>query len=288
MTDSTPVALPADDSTTVVVVEEHREDVVVVVSDVAVGVVREREESEEGAEPMPDVPEPVDPRLGRLPQFDERSRSFPMSAVLAAPEAKKYKPRSYTWEVPFHLDQGIDPSCVGCAWTHELAARPAVVEGLDYAYARWLYKTCQRYDEWSGESYAGTSVLAGAKIVRGRPPAIPEGRGLIDEYRWIFANLDDLVRTVGYFGPVIFGTWWYEGMFDPDAEGYLRPTGYRAGGHAYLIKAVDLDDERFRVHNSWGEQWGEGGDAWLSFEDALRLLREDGECCVPMRRRRLT
>lgn len=224
----------------------------------------------------------ADPRLGRVPEFDERSRSFPMAAVLAeAP--KSYKPRSYSWSIGTHLDQGANPSCVGFAWTHDLLARPAVVtEGADFAL--WLYKTAQRYDAWSGEAYEGTSVIAGAKVIQKKPPALPEGRGLIGEYRWVFANLENLIKTLGYFGPVIFGTWWKAGMMQTDSEGYIRAKGENYGGHAYLVKAVDVRSKRFRVHNSWGTSWGQGGDAWLSFDDAMALLGEQGECCVPMRR----
>ena len=225
--------------------------------------------------------EVLDPRLGRVPFFDPRSRQFPMAAAL---EEKAYRPRGYTWDVPVHLDQGSQPSCVGHAWAHELIARPARVTRITPAFAHWLYKTCQKYDYWAGEAYEGTSVLAGAKVLHKLPPEMPEGRGLITEYRWIFADLDALVKTLGYFGPVVFGTWWYTGMFKVDTGGYIRPTGTRAGGHAYLVKGVDVQRGRFRIHNSWGERWGQGGDAWLAFDDALRLLSEDGECCVPMGR----
>jgi hypothetical protein len=121
-------------------------------------------------------------------------------------------------------------------------------------------------------------------VIQKRPPAMAEGRGLIGEYRWVFGNLAELIKTLGYFGPVIFGTWWYEGMFYPDSDGIIRPTGYQAGGHAYLVTGVDLKKKLLRIHNSWGTGWGQGGDAFLGFDDAVRLLREDGECCVPMRR----
>lgn len=224
----------------------------------------------------------TDPRLGRLPDLDPRNRQFPMAAVLQQ-AAKQYRPRSYTWSVEAHLDQGNEPSCVGFAWAHELLARPAVIP-KDAKFASWLYRTAQRYDQWAGESYAGTSVLAGARVVQKQPPAMSEGRGLIGEYRWIFGDLNEVIRTVGYFGPVIFGTWWYEGMFDPGSDGFVRPTGYRAGGHAYLIKGVNLSKKALRIHNSWGAGWGEDGDAWLSFDDTVRLLNETGECCVPVRR----
>lgn len=216
----------------------------------------------------------------RLKEFDKRSRSFAMRSLLD----KTYKPRSYTWSVGSHLDQGPDGACVGFAWAHELIARPAVIEGVDYSYALWHYKTAQRYDAWSGVDYSGTSVLAGAKVVQQKPPQMNEGRGLIGEYRWIFANKDDLIKTLGYFGPVIFGINWYDGMFEPDVKGFIHPTGTLAGGHAILAKAIDIKNEAVTLHQSWGEGWGYGGDCVIHLDDIMRLLNEDGECCVPMRR----
>lgn len=229
--------------------------------------------------------EVADSRLGRIPQFDQRSRSFPMRAAIDA-TGKRYRKRSYTWSVGQHLDQGAHPACVGYAWTHELIARPAVVnQGADFAY--WVYRVAQKYDAWAGERYEGTSVLAGAKVIQQKPPAMPEGRDLIGEYRWVFGDLDDLVKTLGYFGPCIFGTNWTANMMEPDADGFIHATGEVYGGHAYLVKGVDVAGRRFLVHNSWGTGWGMGGDAWLAWDDALALLHDDGECCVPMRRHSL-
>lgn len=225
-----------------------------------------------------------DRRLDRIKQFDQRSRNFPMRAVLEELAPKTYKPRSYTWKCDVHLDQGNEGSCVGHAWAHEMLAKPVVIEGIDHEFARWVYKTAQKYDPWPGTNYEGTSTLAGAKVVAGRPPAMPEGRGLIGEYRWIFGDMDELIKTLGYFGPVVLGTNWYDGMMDTDKDGFVRRTGDLAGGHCILIKGVSLTKKAVRLHQSWGEEWGEGGDAWLSFADLEALLAEEGELCVPVHR----
>ena len=108
--------------------------------------------------------------LGRKIQFDERSRNFPIRPLLSD------KPlRSYTWRCFDHLNQGTEGSCVGFAWTHEMAARPSEVQGLNYDSAFGIYQTAKTLDPWEGENYAGTSILAGIKAVQKlHPSKIPE------------------------------------------------------------------------------------------------------------------
>lgn len=124
--------------------------------------------------------------------------------------------------------------------------------------------------------YEGTAVLAGMKIL--------QQLGYIKEYRWAF-GLDDLVMAVGYKGPVVLGLNWYESMFEPHACGYLHVSGDVAGGHVILCKAVNVPERYFVLHNSWGSEWGRGGDARISWEEMDRLLHEDGEAVVPVGRR---
>lgn len=218
----------------------------------------------------------TDPRLGRIAQFDERSRAFPIRLLV---EAKK--PRSYTWRCNTWLDQGQEGACVGFSWSHELAARP-VEQAVDAAYARRLYHEAQKIDEWPGGSYPGarpvyegTSVLAGAKVL--------SKWGRIPEYRWAF-GLQDLILAVGYTGPAVIGVNWYERMFAPGSDGFLRVGGAVAGGHAIAVIGVSVPRRAFRLHNSWGKSWGDQGRAWLSWDDMERLLHEQGDACVPVKR----
>jgi hypothetical protein len=214
-----------------------------------------------------DGSEVQDARLGRLVQFDERSRQFP---IRTAVEAKK--PRSYTWRCDVQLDQGPDGACVGFAMAHELNARPKVIPA-DYTKGMSIYRAAQKIDPWPGENYEGTSTLAGIKILN--------REGYIEEYRWGF-GLMDLILAVGYVGPVAVGTWWYEGMFDPATCGYVHVTGEQAGGHCYLINGVSVKNRTLTIHNSWGAGWGNNGEALISWDDMDQLLDEDGEAVVPL------
>jgi hypothetical protein len=226
--------------------------------------------------------------LNRVVHFDERSRSFPATAGI---EENPF--RSYTWRCNAWNDQGREGACVGFAWSHELAARPAEYP-TDAAFAQKIYQRAKQLDPWPGEDYDGTSVLAGAKAVKEMVGLA--GKPLIEEYRWAF-GIEDVLRVLGYRGPLVLGLNWYEGMFDPDVNGFIRPTGAILGGHAILARAVkivwrnghgpatveNLDTEKSFVtlRNSWGRDWGIGGDCRISVLDLNILLREQGEACVP-------
>lgn len=216
-----------------------------------------------------DLPPPsTDPRLGRLPEFDERSLNFPIRATLAVTQL----PRSYTWSCPLVLDQGSEGSCVGHAWAHEIAARPITWPSSSYL-ARLIYREAQKIDPWPGEGYEGTSVLAGVKIAA--------SLGHYKEYRWAF-GLDDLILALGYKGPAVLGINWYQGFYTPDSAGRIWPTGSVVGGHAILANGVNMPKRLIRLHNSWGPGWGINGEAFISFDDLSRLLSEGGEACVPV------
>ncbi len=73
-------------------------------------------------------------------------------------------------------------------------------------------------------------------------------------------------------------------MFTPDSSNIIHVGGNLAGGHAILVNGVNIKNKLFRLHNSWGNHWGNNGEARISFADMDRLLHERGEACIPMRR----
>lgn len=225
----------------------------------------------------------TDPRLGRLVQFDERSRNYPLRTMLT----DEMPVRSMTWRCDPRLDQGSEGACVGFAWSHELAAYPVVVD-TDDAFARSVYRAAQKLDPWPGEDYEGTSVLAGAKAV--------QDLGHMDEYRWAF-GIDDVLRAIGYHGPVVVGVQWQAGMREPRPSGLLEvdQSGGFVGGHAILLRGLTLKSRLpgeprgvpvVRFRNSWGADWGSNGDCFMHVENLAWLLDQQGECCIPVARRR--
>jgi hypothetical protein len=208
----------------------------------------------------------------RLPDFDERSRSYPIRTLIGQPARK---PRR--WRLLERLDQGQEGACVGFGWAHELAALPVKVKQTNTT-ARGIYVRARQLDPWPGEDYEGTSVLAGAKAVR--------ERGHMPEFRWAF-GVDDVLDTLSAHGPVVIGVNWYRDMAETDAQGYIRPVGEVLGGHCVVLRGLIRERGRWVVigRNSWGRGWGIGGDFKMVAEWLRVSLEDEGEACVPVVRR---
>jgi hypothetical protein len=221
-----------------------------------------------------------DKGLGRMILPDVRDRRFMMRAVVPP---KRELPASKMWPLTSGvLDQGSTPQCVAYSWTQFLLATPTVHRagslGAIASFARDLYQRAQRIDEWPGENYDGTSVRAGAKVLVAQGRIADSDTAQHGGYRWAFnaAEARDFVLGIG---PVVFGTWWTEEMFVPDAAGYIKPGGDYIGGHAYLVVGYSKPRNAFRIVNSWGASWGQSGRAWMAFADADTLIRDYGEAC---------
>jgi hypothetical protein len=151
-------------------------------------------------------------------------------------------------------------------------------------FAGRLYHEAQKVDEWPGEEpvYAGTSVLAGAQVL--------SGLGLVREYRWCFGR-DDLADTLSAKGPVVIGMQWLAAMYSAP-DGILRPGGAVVGGHCILATGYDpahpILGEAVRLTNSWGQSWGDQGNAWVALDALWPLMESVGEAAVVTRRARAT
>lgn len=210
-------------------------------------------------------------KLGRIPEFDERSKNFPVRTL--------FRPQplvSKSWDCPIQLNQGNIGACVGFSWAHKLASAPLFSSGLSNEKGVEIYHQAQKLDHIPGENYEGTSVLAGVKAVRKMFP------GSVTQYRWAF-GLNEVLQTLSYVGPVVLGLPWYESMFEPDSKGNIKVSGMIAGGHAILCRAIYVELQMVRLHNSWGNSWGLNGDCFLTFVDLGKLLKEQGEACIVLK-----
>lgn len=213
-------------------------------------------------------------RFGRRFAPDARDKQFqiPRTTVPAGVTQR-------TWFTRDVFDQGYSSECVAYAGVGWLVAGPVrnIKEPPGF---RELYLDCQRNDEWPGEepTYEGTSVRSLMRVLR--------RRGYMSEYRWAW-SLEPIVNHVLATSPTVWGTNWYSGMMEIDADGFLSAKGELVGGHAYLViganrsKACpDGSKGAIRIINSWSRNWGDKGRAWLSFNDAAKLLAEDGEAAT--------
>lgn len=219
----------------------------------------------------------LDRRLDCIAEYDARSLAF-LTRDLLEPDAKIFD-KEHACE-PF-LDQGLEGACVGFGFSHELAADPSPVADVTDAKARALYKDAQKRDEWPGERYEGTSVLAGAK-------ACGAGK-FFDSYFWA-KSAREIAQALANLGPVVIGINWHEGMENTDYYGFIRPTGSVRGGHCVCLRGVRLEQkpgEEFSVlgRNSWGKRWGYNGEFRIYGSDLQRLVEEPGSAfCVPVSR----
>lgn len=208
-------------------------------------------------------------RLGRLYAPDPRDKKFSVSALGAPQSERMYR----YWNADgWWGDQGMTSECVAYSWCAWLEDGPITQPGLLKAMEpHALYVEAQKVDEWEGEAYDGTSVRAGAKVLR--------AAGLIEGYYWA-TTLNQVVQSLLELGPLVVGTSWYDEMFDIDEAGFLNIGGEIVGGHAYKLDGVNVKRKVFRMKNSWGRNWGHNGFALLSFDDFDRLLSEEGEACI--------
>ncbi|MBF0093012.1 MAG: DUF4384 domain-containing protein [Alphaproteobacteria bacterium] len=101
-----------------------------------------------------------------------------------------------------------------------------------------------------------------------RVPAQVEDRWRIAEWRRVDAKRpDDVKGEIADGHPVVFGMTdaeSFQGLRDDRV--YTDADAPSRGGHAMV--AVGYDDVRgaFRVMNSWGLQWGDGGFAWIAYD----------------------
>jgi C1A family cysteine protease len=215
---------------------------------------------------------------------DSRSKDYPIRAVL---NKKRIVRKRVMWEEGVVLDQGSEGACVGFGWMADVLAAPKSPDrqpDVNFAnrLANFYYKRAKEIDEWPGEDYDGTSVLAGAKVM--------QEQGFIEEYRWCFST-DDVRDAVISEGPVVIGIPWKKGMYSTLGNGLVQVTGPNVGGHCLTITGYDpafkvgnQTFEVFRWRNSWGKGYGLDGSGYIKYTDLQRLLKDKGEACVPMKR----
>ncbi|WP_225840323.1 hypothetical protein [Streptomyces sp. NK08204] len=220
-------------------------------------------------------------RLGRHIEHDPRSLRYAHGVL---PESA-LKPVQWQRRVPV-FDQGQLGSCTGNAAAGVLATDSAAGPGatsvtvkgvarpVNEALAVDLYKVATTLDGISG-SYppddTGSSGLGVAKALK--------GWGLASGYTHAFSL--SALKSALQAGPAMLGIVWLQSMFNPKSDGSLPvdKSSAVAGGHEIVCSG--WDGSRFRLDNSWGASWGDGGSCWVAEADMQWLLSQQGDVTVP-------
>ncbi len=207
--------------------------------------------------------------LGRLPQ---QQPSLNRAFLMAADPAMQQEPPkpSRTWRLPPRKNQGSYPHCVGFSLRNLLDGAP--LRTMRGPSPQDIYHAAQLIDEWAGEDYDGTSVLAGCKVLH--------KLGHISWYGWAY-DVDTVRRWILIESPVILGIRWTQDMFTPEPKtGLIKPTGRTAGGHAIQTYRYDHRRGLFWLNQTWGNDWGINGLCCILGEHLDMLIREGGEAAT--------
>ena len=215
------------------------------------------------------------PTLDWRPKPDTRSATFRFAAYDCY-QTGTLRKNIRRRKADVFLDQGVEGACTGFGCAHVLALSPGPRDHITNDFARAIYHKARTLDEWPGESYEGSSVNGAMKAAR--------EMGLITEWRWAY-NETEIQHGLSWHVAAEIGVWWYDGMWEPDAQGVLRVKGRKSGGHALALSGYKTTKSGvfYRLENSWGKSWGDSGGCWISDEDLMGLIDDDGECSFPVK-----
>jgi hypothetical protein len=99
-------------------------------------------------------------------------------------------------------------------------------------------------------------------------------RFTIGEYA-VLSGFDEVMQSLVINGPCLMGANWQRDWSNRSRDSDERHGGYpildipsnmkAAGGHAFVIVGYNKKEGLFKIRNSWGERWGKGGYAYMTF-----------------------
>lgn len=172
------------------------------------------------------------------------------------------------WQDDDVLDQGQTGHCVGFGSTGLEDSYPNP-HNYDNAWAHAFYYYIKNTID--GVPMSDPNVEEGT-YVRSAGKALAK-KGYVTSYAFA-ASVDEIIQWLQLKGPVVMGTNWYNDMFNPDARGFITPTGSLAGGHCFLC--VGYENGTFEFINSWGTGWANGGHFFMTEADFRKLFAHSG------------
>jgi hypothetical protein len=231
----------------------------------------------------------------RRDTLDFRDKMYVPTLVEVPTERELERYREYG--IPI-LDQGYEGACTGyglATVVNYLLTTRKVVSDCTPVSPRMLYELAKRYDEWPGENYSGSSARGAMKGWHkhgvcseehwpSKPSKDNKGQlrsGLNDArtadalrrplgayYRVNHKDLVAMHAAIAEVGVLFATSNVHEGWTDPGASGLIEYSDTVLGAHAFAI--VGYDRRGFWIQNSWGDGWGKGGFACISYDDWLQ------------------
>lgn len=215
-------------------------------------------------------------------------------------------PRKFMWPVPIIREQGYFGTCVGFGAAmlkniQETAQKDYVEGGFSPLF---IYSLCKQQDGYP--DIEGTFIqLAMDNLVKlgiatekkfpyeqlvspCQPPAIPDSvMKEAEPYKlktYAAVPIGDIaaLKKALLVSPVTIGAQVRDSFMFPAYGGWVAaPHGMYHGGHCFVIQGFDDDMEHdfdgethrkgfIRVANSWGEDWGDKGFGYISYEDLAK------------------
>lgn len=136
-------------------------------------------------------------------------------------------------------------------------------------------------DAFAVLSEQGAAPLSAMPYSAYNTPIPAAARQAARQYRintWRRVNVQDLREMKAQLNaglPVVIGALVDDGFVALRAGQTWRATnGAVRGGHAMLVVGYDDARNAFKVINSWGRDWADGGYAWIDYDHFRRVTRE--------------
>ncbi len=240
---------------------------------------------------------PRDPRLGRHLVHDPASRGFDLADVL--PATGRRRPVSWHRLGPIYDQSAIDPDIlaelgapddgqgVGCC---VMAAAFGLLMTEPFHRPGWAFTMRDVLHGYHDVTVADEAVIPGVWPPEDTGSAGLYGMKVLRHGGWILAyhhgfSLNTTLASLRR-GPVAVGTNWYDSMFSTvECDGRdaleISPNAAVVGGHEWIVAQDDPAARMVGMVNSWGQDWGEHGCAWVSYATLDRLLHEGGDVVQP-------
>lgn len=225
-----------------------------------------------------------------------RYRSIPLAPIAAIPNLPREADLSASFPTPGN--QGRQGSCVGWAVAYALKSHqerqerggqqwnPTNTYSPSYVYNQFSRGSCQRgmliVDALNLLSEQGVPSLE--RFPYDEDDCILQPTAQDRDYAspnriatWFRVNVQDVRSVKAHIAtgsPVIIGMLVDSGFRSLGEESWSGLSGGESSGHAVVV--VGYSDERraFRILNSWGTDWGDGGFGWLSYDAFINSVRE--------------